>query len=213
MDNTRPAYTSVQKTDVEQLLRVSQSDFSKFISYENEFFKIYQHVDYRLYKNYLLSYMKEINAPNDWVVYVQEKNVNIGVYAGSFNPFTTGHYSILQKAEKIFDKVIIAFGKNYEKNNKKFEIPDIIKNRQIEYYEGLMTSFLDVLGEVTLIRGLRNTFDFQSEMVFERCLNDELKEKNKELKSVSIFCDAEHEHISSSISRQYDLLGKSMYRL
>jgi len=42
---------------------------------------------------------------------------HIGVFAGSFNPFHKGHYNVLQKAEKLFDKVIILSEKTQTKQN------------------------------------------------------------------------------------------------
>ena len=69
--------------------------------------------------------------------------LKIGFYAGSFNPFHIGHYNILSKAEEIFDKVIIGVGVNYEKRkNKKHDLPDIIKDREIIEYDGLITDVL-----------------------------------------------------------------------
>jgi phosphopantetheine adenylyltransferase len=102
---------------------------------------------------------------------------------------------VLQKAEKIFDKVIIAFGKNTEKGQRTWEIPNSIKDRQIEEYSGLLTDFVQSLGhEVTVIRGLRNSTDFQYEQNQYRYI----QELMPGIKIVSIFCDKEFEHISSS---------------
>ena len=89
--------------------------------------------------------------------------MKIGVYAGSFNPFHKGHYNILCKAEKIFDKVIIARGINPEKNNVLVPLPKILDDRPVLSYNGLLTDFMTSLEEenVTLIRGLRNSVDLQ----------------------------------------------------
>ena len=43
--------------------------------------------------------------------------MTIGVYPGSFDPFTLGHEDILLRSLKILDKVIIAIGVNHEKDN------------------------------------------------------------------------------------------------
>ena len=131
---------------------------------------------------------------------------NIAIYPGSFSPFHRGHHSILLKAEAIFDEVIIARGISLDKvNNKKYELPEIIKNRRIMEYSGLLTDFLDTLEyEVTVIRGLRNSTDLQYEMTQYRFLQD-LKPN---IKVVSIFCDKEYEHISSSAIRMLEYYGK-----
>src|SRR5690606_36423802 len=112
------------------------------------------------------------------------------------NPFHKGHFNVLQKAEKIFDKVIVAFGKNPDKSDlRRFPVPQTITNRQIEEYRGLLTTFIAGLGhDVVVIRGLRNSTDFQYEQNQYRYL----QELMPGIRIVNIFCDKEFEHISSS---------------
>lgn len=123
----------------------------------------------------------------------------IAIYPGSFNPFHRGHYNILLKAEAIFDKVIIARGVNPEKSNPTAPLPELIKDRTIVRYNGLLTDCIEAVAKEygsnpTVIRGLRNSVDLQYEMNQYRYLQD-LK---PDIKMVSIFCDKEFEHISSS---------------
>lgn len=128
--------------------------------------------------------------------------MTIGIYPGSFNPFHKGHYNILLKAEKIFDRVIVARGINPEKAKSEWDIPkqvyDIV---EVASYDGLLTDFvLEVMeplnsnDKVTVIRGLRNSVDLQHEMNQYRYFQDLMPN----LQMVSIFCDKEYEHISSS---------------
>ncbi len=131
----------------------------------------------------------------------------IGVYAGSFNPFHWGHYNILTKAEKIFDKVILGFGQNPEKANEAFPFPtEALGHRDVRYYDGLLTDFIDSLEyeNVTLIRGLRNSTDLQFELTQYRFL----QELKPDIQVISIFCDKEYEHISSSAIRMLMKYGK-----
>ncbi|MEI6021834.1 MAG: hypothetical protein WCR21_11960, partial [Bacteroidota bacterium] len=70
-----------------------------------------------------------------------------------------------------------------------------IKNRQLEEYDGLLTDFIQSLDyDVVVIRGLRNTTDFQYEQNQYRYI----QELMPEIKIINIFCDKEFEHISSS---------------
>jgi pantetheine-phosphate adenylyltransferase len=119
----------------------------------------------------------------------------VGLYAGSFNPFHKGHYNILQKAEAIFERVIIARGQNENKPEPTWPFPELIKDREIVRYHGLLTEFIDSLDyEVTLIRGLRNASDLEHELTFYR-YNQQFK---PDIKVVSLFCDVEFLHYSSS---------------
>ena len=132
--------------------------------------------------------------------------MKVAVYAGSFNPFHRGHYNILQKAEKIFDKVIIARGVNPDKKNEfVWSMPKILESRTIMSYNGLLTDFIKTLpyDNVTIIRGLRNSVDLQYELNQYRYFQDLMPE----VQVVSLFCDKEFEHISSSGIRALSTFG------
>ena len=138
----------------------------------------------------------------------------IAIYPGSFNPFHRGHFNILLKAEAIFDKVIIARGVNPEKaagnpNHFSWELPEAIGDRTVVLYNGLLTDCIESVAaeygsNPTVIRGLRNSVDLQYEMNQYRYLQD-LK---PDIKMVSIFCDKEFEHISSSGIRMLSKYGE-----
>lgn len=177
---------------------VFKSTIGELMANEITLFKKLQTFDWKIYKQERVAFLVEKNTNgklDSAIAFLNTYQPNIGVYAGSFNPFHKGHFNILQKAEQIFDKVIIAFGKNPDKNEKQWEIPEIIKNRQLDNYEGLVTDYIDGLDyEVTLIRGLRNIDDFHYEEKQYRYMQD-LK---PDIKLVSIFSDIEYDHISSS---------------
>jgi pantetheine-phosphate adenylyltransferase len=180
-------------------LSVLNGSFDKFQSFEDKIFKEYQFVDFKIYREKRIEILKKLGVREDLLSYVRNRKPKIGVYPGSFNPFHMGHFNILEKAENIFDKIIIARGTNPEKTvSFRENLPSMIEYRQIESYEGLLTDFIKSLEyEVTVIRGLRNSTDLQSEMTQYRFL-DELMPG---IKMVSIFCDIEYEHISSSSLR------------
>jgi len=142
----------------------------------------------------------------------------LAIYPGSFNPFHKGHYEILLKAEKIFDKVIIARGVNTEKPPSSWPIPKIVQDRaECIEYNGLLTDCIEGLikanpnDKVTVIRGLRNIGDFQHELTQLRYFQDLMPS----FQMVSIFADKEFDHISSSGIRTlapfgYDKIKKYM---
>jgi len=131
----------------------------------------------------------------------------IGIYAGSFDPFHIGHLNILEKAEKLFNTVVIARGQNPEKHTHVEDLPESITDedngREFYYYNGLLSDFIKeklkfwhcTPEDFILIRGLRNSMDLLYEQTQMKYINDLLGFK---INVVYIPCDAEFEHISSS---------------
>lgn len=131
----------------------------------------------------------------------------IGIYVGSFNPFTIGHLNVLQKAQDVFDKVIVGQGWNPEKPR-----PNLVQSSGFErrlngsefyQYEGLTTDFIrqfKVPGtHVSLIRGTRSGHDYEQEITNLRVMEDISGEP---IPIVFIPCDRNLEHVSSSMVRQ-----------
>ena len=180
------------------------------IEHEMEQFRLHQSMrmkDYLQERKKFLSSQPNTAACLD---YLDNFKPIIGVFAGSFNPFHKGHYNVLQKAEKIFDKVIVAFGNNPEKGERRYGVPQSIKNRQIESYDGLLTDFVASLGhDSVVIRGLRNSTDFQYEQNQYRYI----QELMPDIRIVSIFCDKEFEHISSSGIRTLEKFNRHQHYL
>lgn len=189
-------------------LSILDQPLSKLIEYEHQIFKEFQFVDYKVYQPKRIEILNQLNVNgklNALIEYVTFRKPSIGVFCGSFNPFHKGHYNVLQKAERIFDKVIISFGKNPDKTNRTWDIPNSIKNRQLTEYNGLLTDFVESLGyDVVVIKGLRNSTDFQYEQNQYRYI----QELMPGIKIINIFCDKEFEHISSSGIRTLEKYNK-----
>jgi pantetheine-phosphate adenylyltransferase len=128
----------------------------------------------------------------------------VGLYAGSFNPFHKGHYDILGKAMDIFDEVIVGVGVNSQKDCKgqniiiANELRLKLPNNIVMPYRTLLTDFITLLekeyGSVVLVRGLRNATD----LAYEQNLYSFLKDIKPDIRIVSLFCDVEYLHYSSS---------------
>jgi len=131
----------------------------------------------------------------------------IAIFPGSFDPFTVGHADIAQRGANVFDKLIIAFGKN---TNKQRYIPieqvtdnvnDLYKNNpkiEVQIYEGLTANFAKKVNANFLVRGLRNTTDFE----YENTISQGNKHLNSELETVFLITDPKLAYISSSIVRE-----------
>ncbi|WP_317897398.1 adenylyltransferase/cytidyltransferase family protein [Aurantibacillus circumpalustris] len=189
-------------------LDILNQPLEKLITFELQIFKEFQFVDYKIYQPKRIEVLKTFNKDGKLdalIEYIKYWKPSVGVFCGSFNPFHKGHYNILQKAERIFDKVIIAFGKNPEKTDRTWDIPKTIKNRQLGEYSGLLTDYISSIDrEVVVIRGLRNSTDFDYEQNQYRYMQELMPEIN----IVNIFCDKEFEHISSSGIRTLEKYDK-----
>lgn len=186
-------------------LEILNTDFKCFVEFENQIFKEYQFVDYGTYKTKRIEILEKLGVNELYIDYVRTRKPRIGIYAGSFNPFHKGHLNILKKAEMMFDKVIVARGKNPDKKgNDVLPLPESILYREIVEYNGLLTDLMEEYendyGPLTLIRGLRNGNDLSYEVNQYRYMQD-LKSN---IQVCAIFCDREFEHISSSAIRSLD---------
>lgn len=131
----------------------------------------------------------------------------IAVFPGSFDPFTIGHESIVNRAIELFDKIIIAIGHN---ENKKAFFPlqsriDMIrevfaKEPKIEvlHFEDLTVNLCKRVGAKYILRGLRTSADFE----YERAIAQVNKAMYPELESVFILTLPEHTSINSTIVRE-----------
>ena len=100
--------------------------------------------------------------------------MNIGFYAGSFSPFTNGHLHVVKEASKLFDKVVIGIGINsrktprYDNELMKGALDLVLKRENLEnvsviIYNNLSADAALEQGATALIRGIRNTMDYEYE--------------------------------------------------
>lgn len=198
---------------------VTDSDFDALLTWEKGIAKEYQFVDYSLYKMGRMAFIEHCiqafpeNKSNlqSLLTYLKQYKPRTGVYAGSFNPFHNGHLNILEKAERIFDKVIVARGINPEKDTQinTSRPTGVLKYRQVENFAGLLTDYITTKEEhihITLVRGLRNGDDLAYEVNQLRFMED----MKPDLKVVFIRCDMQFEHISSSAIRNLEKIAKGL---
>jgi len=131
--------------------------------------------------------------------------MKIGVFPGSFDPITLGHVDIVERAIPLFDEIIVAIGTNAAKKylwsleERKTFIEKTFANHpsvKVKTYEGLTADFCKTEGAQFIIRGLRNTTDFNYEQTIAQA-----NHKVNGVDSVFIICSPEYSHISSSIVR------------
>lgn len=131
----------------------------------------------------------------------------IAVFPGSFDPITKGHENVIRRALPLFDKIIIAIGINSTKNSlftleqRKQWIETVFSDEpkiEISTYEGLTVDFCTRKNAGYIIRGLRNTTDFEYEKAIAQ-MNAAMKEN---IETVFLITDPAHAAINSSIVRE-----------
>lgn len=132
---------------------------------------------------------------------------NIAVFPGSFDPFTLGHLSIIERALPIFDKIIVSIGLNNEKDSffslekRQNWIKDIFANEskiEVDAFQSLTVDYCIHKGANFLLRGLRTSSDFE----YERQIGQINRVLNKHIETVYFLTLPEHTHISSTIVRE-----------
>ncbi len=131
----------------------------------------------------------------------------IALFPGSFDPFTKGHEDIVLRSLQLFDEVVIAIGHNTSKK-RYFDIEmmvDKIRSAfkgndriKVELYDELTADLALKFGARFLIRGLRNTTDFE----YENSISQVNRYLNEGLETVFLITSPEYAHISSTIIRE-----------
>ncbi len=139
----------------------------------------------------------------------------IALFAGSFDPFTRGHEAVVEAALKLFDEVVIGVGENVSKKSlltieqRCQLIADAFKNEsrvRVASYSTLTGDFAREVGATVLVRGVRNTLDFE----FERTIEATNREIFPELTTVLLPTPTEVMHISSSMVRELLAFGREV---
>lgn len=133
--------------------------------------------------------------------------MKVAVFPGSFDPITNGHVDLVMRAVPLFDKIYVAVGVNSAKKSlfslerrlewleKVFQDMD---NVEVGYFEGLTVNYCKQVGARYLIRGLRNSSDFEYEKTISQ-LNYII---GGELETMFYISRPEYSHISSTIVRE-----------
>lgn len=137
------------------------------------------------------------------------------IFPGSFDPFTRGHAALVKKALCLFDRVIIGIGNNSCKqglltiDNRKRLIDHLYADTprvQAEIYTGLTGEFAERVGACAIIRGVRNTTDFE----YERTMEATNHRLSPEITTVMLFTPSPVADISSSTVREVLAFGRAV---
>ena len=133
--------------------------------------------------------------------------MKIAVFPGSFDPITNGHIDLVHRFAPLFDKIIVAVGINSAKKGLfplelRLEwLKEVFKddqNIEVDSFEGLTVNFCKKVDAKYIIRGLRNSSDFDYEKTISQ-LNNIIGDNVETLFFIS---KPEYSHISSTIVRE-----------
>ena len=133
--------------------------------------------------------------------------MKVAIYPGSFDPITSGHLNIIQRAANIFDKLIVCVMVNAGKNPMFTleERVDLIKrvvadlpNVEVDSSNELLAEYARKKGSSVIVKGLRAGSDFESE--FQMAMIN--RKINPELDTMFLTSEHQHTYLSSSIVKE-----------
>lgn len=136
------------------------------------------------------------------------------IFPGTFDPFTIGHQSLINRGLQMVDEIIIAIGVNEKKQTyfpleRRIEaIEKLYKNNsniRVMPYDSLTVDFAEQVDAQFIMRGIRTVNDFE----YEKSIAD-VNRKLTGIETFILFTEPEHTHISSSIVRELLKYGKDI---
>ena len=131
----------------------------------------------------------------------------IAVYPGSFDPLTLGHLNVIERASRLFDRLIVGVGINIEKQAmfSACERVELIRaatthleNVELQTFQGLAVDFVRQAGARVMVRGVRPITDIAAELTMMMA-NRRLA---PDIETLFMIADGELAHVSSSLIKQ-----------
>ena len=138
---------------------------------------------------------------------MSDPHSRIAVYPGSFDPITLGHLDVMQRASRLFDRLIVGVGENMKKRPM-FDAAERIElirsatahldNVEISRFSGLAVEFVKSCSAHIMLRGVRPITDIPAELTMMMA-NRRLA---PEIETFFMLADGELAHVSSSLIKQ-----------
>ncbi|MCC8170735.1 MAG: pantetheine-phosphate adenylyltransferase [Parabacteroides sp.] len=138
----------------------------------------------------------------------------IALFPGTFDPFTIGHQSLVNRGLELVDEIIVAIGINDKKltyfplEKRLKAIRCLYRNEprvSVRSYNSLTVDFAEEVGARFILRGIRTVNDFE----YEKSIAN-VNRKLAGIETFILFTEPEHTHISSSIVRELLRYGKDI---
>lgn len=139
-------------------------------------------------------------------------SMNIVIYPGTFDPITNGHTNIVERAAKIFDKLIVAVAAS-PKKKPLFELEERVKlaqhvlahlpNVEVVGFDGLLADFIRKHNANVILRGVRAVADFE----YEFQLADMNRQLASQAETIFLTPETHLSYLSSTLIREISYLG------
>ncbi|NPA15354.1 MAG: pantetheine-phosphate adenylyltransferase [Deferribacteres bacterium] len=141
----------------------------------------------------------------------------VAIYPGTFDPITYGHLDILERASKVFDKIIIAVASNERKGplftlSERIELIELcikergLDNVEVDSFDTLLIEYAKNKGANVIIRGLRAISDFEYE--FQMALMN--RKLFPEIETLFMMPNEQYTYVSSRIVKEIASYGGSV---
>jgi pantetheine-phosphate adenylyltransferase len=134
------------------------------------------------------------------------------IYPGSFDPLTNGHLDVIERATKLFDRVIVAVAKN-ESKQPLFSLEERLRlvsssiqhlnNAGSDSFDCLLVDYVEQCSAQAIIRGLRAVSDFEFE--FQLALMN--RSLNERIETIFMMPKDTYTFLSSKIIKEIARLG------
>jgi pantetheine-phosphate adenylyltransferase len=146
------------------------------------------------------------------------EELRTAIYPGSFDPVTSGHYDIIVRASRLFEKLIVAVAPNPSKQplftvEERLailqEVCASLPNVHVESFDGLLVDFAMKRGARVIVKGLRAVSDFDYEL--QMALTN--RRLCPQIETIFMMTNSEYVFLSSSIVKEIARLGGSVQGL
>ena len=134
------------------------------------------------------------------------------IFPGTFDPVTSGHVDLVERAARLFDHLTIAVAAHHDKRHILTveervalleEVTRDLAHVDVVVLDGLLVDGARRLGATAIVRGIRSAADLE----YERQLALTNRAMDAELDTVMLLSSSEHAHVSSTLVRQIARLG------
>ncbi|WP_395361633.1 pantetheine-phosphate adenylyltransferase [Levilactobacillus parabrevis] len=144
--------------------------------------------------------------------------MTIAVFPGSFDPLTNGHLDLIQRASRMFDHLIVAVGQNTSKRGVFTASERVafieagtqaLANVSVQVEAGLTVDFMRSVNATVLVRGLRNSTDFE----FEQGIAGMNRSLDDQIDTVCLMAAPKYQFVSSSLLKEVAQFGGGLTQL